>query len=186
MGKLYYFMGGSGSGKDSLMQLIRQQFDGDILVAPRYITRAADAGDENHFALTSKEFALRQQLGLFAMHWCANGLHYGIGNEVHDWLKLGKPILLNGSRAYYQQAKAKFTEQLQGIWIDVDERILAQRLTARARESDAEIAQRLSRHEELKRPVGDVAVINNNGSLAQSLDQFVALLEDCRFHSGAF
>lgn len=186
MSKIYYFMGGSGSGKDSLMQMIRQQFDGATLVAPRYITRAADAGDENHIALTEKEFALRRQLGLFAMHWCANGLQYGIGNELNDWLNRGKPILLNGSRAYYQQAKAKFTNQLQGIWIDVDETILAQRLMARARESDAEIALRLSRHEDLKRPAPEVAVIDNNGSLAQSLDQLVALLEDSRLQLGVY
>lgn len=171
--KLYYFMGASGSGKDSLLQAVRQQFDGELLVAPRYITRASDAGGENHIALSVSEFRLRQRLGLFAMHWQANGLHYGIGQEVHHWLASGVAVLVNGSRGYYPQAKALFGQQLQGIWVQVNPDTLARRLVLRGRESAAEIADRMARHATLQPPPGQVVCIDNNGSLANSLDQLI-------------
>lgn len=48
MGKLIYLVGASGSGKDSLLQALRQQQTIPLLVAHRYITRACNAGSENH------------------------------------------------------------------------------------------------------------------------------------------
>ena len=52
MGKLIWLMGPSGSGKDSLLEVLRQQEHSDLLVAHRYITRPATAGCENHIALS--------------------------------------------------------------------------------------------------------------------------------------
>ncbi|MFB0871956.1 ribose 1,5-bisphosphokinase, partial [Enterobacter hormaechei] len=61
MSKIVWLMGPSGSGKDSLLAALRQQENNQLLVAHRYITRAADAGCENHIALSEKEFAQRQK-----------------------------------------------------------------------------------------------------------------------------
>ncbi|GAL20638.1 ATP-binding protein PhnN [Vibrio maritimus] len=38
-GKLYYIVGPSGAGKDTLIDAIRAEFPEDIIVAHRYITR---------------------------------------------------------------------------------------------------------------------------------------------------
>lgn len=57
MGKLIWLMGPSGSGKDSLLTALRQQEHAQLLVAHRYITRAANAGSENHVALSEQEFS---------------------------------------------------------------------------------------------------------------------------------
>lgn len=59
MGKLILLMGPSGSGKDSLLAELRQQEPAQLLVAHRYITRAANAGNENHIALSEPEFFTR-------------------------------------------------------------------------------------------------------------------------------
>lgn len=56
MGRLIWLMGPSGSGKDSLLSALRQQEHPQLLVAHRYITRAANAGSENHIALSEQEF----------------------------------------------------------------------------------------------------------------------------------
>ena len=56
MGKLIWLMGPSGSGKDSLLAELRQREQTQLLVAHRYITRAASAGSENHIALSEQEF----------------------------------------------------------------------------------------------------------------------------------
>ncbi|WP_119394503.1 ribose 1,5-bisphosphokinase [Salinibius halmophilus] len=171
MAKIYYFMGASGSGKDSLIHAVRKQFEGELLVAPRYITRASDAGSENHIELSVSEFQLRLRLGLFAMHWQANGLYYGIGCEIDQWQSV--PVLVNGSRAYYEQAKQDYGSRLQGVWVDVATDVLAQRLHQRGRESTSEIQARLERHAQFTLPHNDVIRINNNGSITESLDQFI-------------
>ncbi len=61
-GKLIWLMGASGSGKDSLLTELRQREQTQLLVAHRYITRAASAGSagsENHIALSEQEFFTR-------------------------------------------------------------------------------------------------------------------------------
>jgi hypothetical protein len=66
-------MGPSGSGKDSLLSALRQREHPQLLVAHRYITRAANAGSENHIALSEQEFFTRAGQNLLALSWHANG-----------------------------------------------------------------------------------------------------------------
>ena len=65
-GKLIWLMGASGSGKDSLLTELRQREQTQLLVAHRYITRAASAGSENHIALSEQEFFTRAGQNLLA------------------------------------------------------------------------------------------------------------------------
>lgn len=93
-------MGPSGAGKDSLLGYARERLAGQPLVfAHRHITRPATAGSENHVALSEAEFALREAHGRFAPSWRRNGLAYGLGCEVTDWLAAGLVVVVNGSRA---------------------------------------------------------------------------------------
>ncbi|SQA98136.1 Ribose 1,5-bisphosphate phosphokinase PhnN [Cedecea neteri] len=105
MSKLIWLMGPSGSGKDSLLSALRQQEHARLLVAHRYITRAADAGCENHIALSANEFEQRQQLGLFALSWQAHEHSYGVGVEMDIWLEAGFDVVVNGSRQHLKQAR---------------------------------------------------------------------------------
>ena len=99
-GKLIWLMGASGSGKDSLLTELRQREQTQLLVAHRYITRAASAGSENHIALSEQEFFTRAGQNLLALSWHANGLYYGIGVEIDLWLHAGFDVLVNGSRPF--------------------------------------------------------------------------------------
>ncbi|MBU5601898.1 ribose 1,5-bisphosphokinase, partial [Citrobacter sp. S55_ASV_140] len=89
MGKLIWLMGPSGSGKDSLLAELRLQEPAQLLVAHRYITRAANAGNENHIALSEQEFFTRAGQNLLALSWHANGFYYGVGVEIDLWLHAG-------------------------------------------------------------------------------------------------
>jgi ribose 1,5-bisphosphokinase len=146
-GRLIYLVGASGAGKDSVLNRMRtllQPCD-RIIVAHRYITRAADAGGENHVALSTPEFLQRRDAGCFALHWQSHGLHYGIGREVELWLDLGLRVLANGSRAHV----ARLTEccpQAEVVEIVASEPVIRQRLQARGRESEAAIEARLARN----------------------------------------
>lgn len=105
-GKLIWLMGASGSGKDSLLTELRQREQTQLLVAHRYITRAASAGSENHIALSEQEFFTRAGQNLLALSWHANGLYYGVGVEIDLWLHAGFDVVVNGSRAHLPQARA--------------------------------------------------------------------------------
>lgn len=107
-GKLIWLMGASGSGKDSLLTELRQREQTQLLVAHRYITRAASAGSENHIALSEQEFFTRAGQNLLALSWHANGLYYGIGVEIDLWLHAGFDVVVNGSRAHLPQARARY------------------------------------------------------------------------------
>lgn len=175
-GRLFYLMGPSGAGKDSLLRRCRERLGGQsCLVASRYITRAPELQGENHLALSEAEFAQRVQLGAFALHWRANGHRYGIGVEIDQWLARGIDVLVNGSRGHLAQARERYGEQLVPLLLQVDPRVLEQRLLARGRESAEQIAARVARAGELAREgLDDARLIDNNGDLDTALEQLLA------------
>lgn len=99
-GEMVAQLGPSGSGKDSLLAELRQQEHEQLLNAHRYITRAANAGNENHIALSEQEFFIRAGQNLLALSWYANGFYYGLGIEIDLWLHAGFDAVVNGSRAH--------------------------------------------------------------------------------------
>lgn len=171
--QLFYIIGPSGSGKDSIISQIRSEWPMHIMVAHRYITRRADAGNENHVALSSDEFYKRKERQLFSLNWYANGHHYGIGCEVDVWLRKGVDVIVNGSRAHLPQAQQRYGDSLVPIVITVDHQVLKERLIARGRETLEEINQRLTRSLSLKSTVINQAMtLDNSGHLKQTVEPF--------------
>ncbi len=169
-GRLFYLIGASGCGKDSLICYARQHLKGNetVLFAHRYITRPPAAGGENHIALKCEEFLKRLEKGLFAMHWQSYGYHYGIGIEIDLWLSKGCRVVVNGSRSYLQEAKDRYPN-LKVIWIDASHAELKRRLEVRGRETAEQIRVRLGRNRKLKKAlickIPDTIILNNNGAL---------------------
>ncbi|ULN66222.1 ribose 1,5-bisphosphokinase [Vibrio gigantis] len=183
-GQLYYVIGPSGAGKDSIISALREQFVKDLVVAHRYITRAADAGGENHVELSDDEFFIRYSRNMFAMSWQAHGMSYGIGQEVHQWMDAGLSVVVNGSRAYLDAARDLFGEKLVPVVVSVKPEVLEARLRARGRESEAEIALRLQRAADYcvdsvsgVSTINNTLCIDNSGTLEQSIAQFARLKE---------
>jgi len=178
--RLIYVVGASGSGKDSLMRYARNCLanESQVVFAHRYITRAADAGGENHVALTQVEFDSRLRAGLMAMHWESHGNVYGLGIEVNQWLAKGITVVVNGSREYLETAAKRYPE-LMAVWVEVSQEVLRTRLLARGRESAEEIEKRLARL-----PKGPTLgrrgeLIRNDGELRVAGDTLVDLIRRC-------
>lgn len=170
-GRLFYLMGPSGAGKDSLLDACRgQRVAGHWLqVAPRHITRRSEAGGENHIALTPAAFQQSLDDGLFALHWQANGRLYGIGIEIDHWLAAGDAVLVNGSRAYLDEARARYGNVLVPVMVCVAPGIQRQRLLERGRETPEEIEARIERSIRLQDQLGDeLATVQNDGTLADA------------------
>ena len=179
---LIYLVGASGSGKDSLLAHARARLAAqqEVIFAHRYITRAASAGGENHIALSTAEFAMRQQAGLLAMHWESHGYYYGVGIEINHWLAKGMTVVVNGSREYLPTATEMYPE-LRSVWIEVDPETLRARLEARGRENPDEISARLARRTPRQPSDHSGDVIRNDGALNVAGDALVDLI---RRHSG--
>jgi ribose 1,5-bisphosphokinase len=179
-GRLFYIVGASGAGKDSLIQYARDKLsshDG-VLFAHRYITRAPDPRGENHVALSESEFALRERSGLFALAWHSHGYHYGIGIEIDHWLERSLDVVVNGSRGYLAVARARYAG-LCVVWINAKPQVLAARLQKRGRESGSQIVARLARAARPSVfPPPDALQISNDGPLEQAGDRLVDVLAD--------
>lgn len=172
--QLFYLVGASGAGKDSLLAAIEKTAlpSDRVLVAHRYITRPANSGGENHIALSLNEFTQRAEAGLFLFHWSAHDNNYGIGIEVLTWLKRGFHVLMNGSRAYYPTAQQRYPT-IKAIEIRVSPETLQQRLQTRGREKGEAIDQRMSRTDTIVTNLpDDIWRIDNNGTLAESTQIF--------------
>ncbi|SOZ38448.1 phosphonate metabolism protein/1,5-bisphosphokinase (PRPP-forming) PhnN [Cupriavidus neocaledonicus] len=175
---LFYLMGPSGSGKDSLLRALRERLRADhrIVIAHRYITRAADA-NEASVALTPEEFQRRRALGCLALDWRSHGLHYGIGIEIEQWLARGLTVIVNGSREYLPQAVARYP-RLCAVHVRVQPEVLAARLRQRGREAEDAIAGRLARaRQAFTVPPGCRLVeIDNSGGLESAVAALAQLV----------
>lgn len=180
MANLFYVMGPSGAGKDSVLTYARQHFGPDDPVAfvHRYITRDAESGSENHVALTEQEFAGRLSKGLFAMHWESHGLHYGIGIEIEQWLEKGMNVVINGSREYLEVAAQKYPK-LRPVLVTVSLTVLRQRLLVRGRESAREISKRIHRASMFNGlRHNSLVFLDNSGPLHEAGNHFIQLIKE--------
>lgn len=176
MGGIFAIVGPSGAGKDTLMEALAARFPKVHLVR-RVITRAQEAGGERFEGVSEAEFDRRLARGDFALHWPAHGFRYGIPASVRDRLAEGKTVLFNGSRAMLDEAQRAFPG-LTVIHVTARPEVLAARLTARGRETQAEIAERLERAR-LKLPEGMKMIeIDNSGPLEAAVDQLAAAVLD--------
>jgi ribose 1,5-bisphosphokinase len=165
---LVLVVGPSGAGKDTLLNAARVAFRGDarISFARRVITRPPDPHGENHEPVTEAEFASRE----FALSWFAHGLRYGIPAAELDAASV---TVVNVSRGVIAEAAARYPVLV--IDITASPEILAERVTARGRETSDDVALRLARTAAIPRGV-QVETVRNDGKLADAVEQFVALL----------
>lgn len=178
-GRLIFLVGPSGSGKDSLIDASREQLAvAGVEIARRVITRSAEAKGEAAQGVTPEQFDTLRAQGAFAMHWRANGLDYGIPRQVDQWLAAGRPVLVNGSRAYLAEARQRYQDLLV-VLVQVKPEVLRQRLLARGRETTEEVEQRLARSARLQAAADpSVHVLDNSSTLEAAVAAFFSLLRN--------
>ena len=156
---LVLVVGPSGAGKDTLLDLARAELADDrrVRFVRREITRPASAGGEDHIAITAAEFDARRNQ--YALSWQAHGLGYGIPADIADDLAQANVVVANVSRAMIAEAATKFPVIV--LEITAPPAVLAARLAARGRETEADIAARLARQVPLPDGVRVVRVVND-------------------------
>ena len=160
-GRLYYVMGPSGAGKDSVLGWARDNGPSYAVVcAHRYVNRPAQADGELHVALSAEEFERRERRGLFALTWQAHGLRCGLGKEIEHWLRQGANVLVNGSRKAFPLARARFND-IVPVLITASRESIARRLMAHGRETPEEVEERLARHQHYVVPDNALTIVND-------------------------
>lgn len=175
-GLLFFIVGPSGVGKDSLIDGLRARLDSsEFVFARRVITRPADAGGELHDEVSPAEFLAREARGDFLASWQAHGLHYGIPVSVCNALAQGRHVIANGSR----NAAAALFERLPNmilVHVEAPPELLAARLAARGRENASAIANRLARGSGLYPPSLQRMTVQNDRDLQTGIVRLEAAI----------
>lgn len=172
---LVLVVGPSGAGKDTLINAAKAALAADpsFVFPRRVVTREAVKALEDHDTLSEAEFAAAEAAGAFALSWGAHGLRYGLPAKLNDDLRAGRTVVYNASRAMVATA----IDKLPGtrvMLIEATPEVRAKRLAGRGRESEAEIAGRLSREVTAELP-GAVRV-DNSGDVADGISRFLEAL----------
>lgn len=176
-GTLFYVVGPSGVGKDTLMSEGMKALgpSGRYVQARRVITRPAGIG-EDHQPVDPETFAGMVRDGRFLHHWQAHGLSYGLPISILDDLKAGRNVIANGSRGAIPDL-AGVVDRFVIVEITAPPGVVRERLIARGRESADEIERRLARAVEPLPSSQDVVTVINDTSLDEAVSLLVATLD---------
>jgi ribose 1,5-bisphosphokinase len=170
--------GPSGVGKDTVINYARLRLSGDrrFVFARRIITRDADAKSEDHETLTADAFFAAARAGHFALMWRAHGLDYALPRTIDTDIAAGRIVVANISRQLIDELSARY-ENFVLVVMSAHRDVIAQRLKARGRESDAEIVARLERIAVEDTVRYEAIRLENSGPREQAGERFVSILE---------
>lgn len=180
-GLLLAVVGASGVGKDTLIEGAAKQLRRDprFLFARRVVTRAGDAGGEQHLPMDPDIFEALRRTGGFALSWDAHGVSYGIPAALTRVIAKGRVVVANLSRTMLLDASRNLGPTI-AIEVSAPAAKLRQRLLARGRETADDIERRLARRVELPAGIRRIPFSNDlpvelaTGAFTQLLLQLVA------------
>ncbi len=169
-------VGPSGVGKDSVIEAL-EALSARIHRMRRVITRPEGEEGEDFDRVSEGTFQQMVDEDAFALHWPAHGLLYGVPQSIQQLRGQADAVLVNLSRSVLLRAQEVFGD-LVVISLTADPQVLAQRLSARGRESATDQARRLERAQ-ITLPDGlrRVVQIDNSGPLDQTVNAILTKLQ---------
>ena len=179
-GALVLVVGPSGAGKDTLIAHARDRLveDKRFVFVQRIITRPSEpltSGGEVHEAMTEKQFLDARARGELAFSWHSHGLHYGIQNTIVEYIADGRVVVANVSRTVIPAAGEIAARRLV-VNVTARPEFLAARLEMRGRETNEQIASRVTRSVDIELAGAAFAEIRNEGSVVAAGSMLLDLL----------
>lgn len=176
-------VGPSGAGKDTIIDYAREKLhdDSGVEFVRRVITRPSDAGSEDHDTLADAAFDEAEKQGAFALSWPAHGLKYGLPASVDGTIADGRVAIANLSRGALAALRQRYAN-VAVVEITARPDILAERLSARGRESRGEVLARLARIAPVDRSA-DVITIDNSGAREEAGERFLEIVRKAIAHA---
>ena len=178
-GRLVLVVGPSGAGKDTLLRLAQAACvdDRDIVFPRRVVTRESSETEDN-MAMSQDEFRRAREHGDFAVHWEAHGHSYALPLEINDDILAGRAVVANVSRTVIGALRQTYANVVV-VAITAPPDVLAQRLAARARHSDGNIAERLARSVDDASANADVTILNAGSAEYHSRHLLRVIRNEC-------
>lgn len=173
-GGLFFLVGNSGSGKDSVLEKAKELWPKEkdpFYIPERVITRPPHPS-EKFISVSEQEFREMQAHGKFCFMWKSYGLFYGIPRKILDMIHGQNIVIVNVSRQIIHEAKKQFPD-LKIIFIKVPFAITKERILSRGREieQDPVFQERIERAEKNQNlPEADFT-IDNSGDLEAAGNQ---------------
>ncbi|MBA9065918.1 MULTISPECIES: phosphonate metabolism protein/1,5-bisphosphokinase (PRPP-forming) PhnN [Methylobacterium] len=174
-GCLVLVVGPSGAGKDTLIRLARAALaDDPRYVFPRRLVTRPPSADEDNDEIDEAAFADGCTAGRFTLSWRAHGLGYALPAEAGRRAADGQVVICNVSRRVVAEAR-RTCPRVSVVEVTAPPEILAQRIAARGRPQDGDLAARLAREGDV---VADLTILNT-GSPGDAASRLVAHLRAC-------
>lgn len=172
VGGFVLVVGPSGAGKDMVIAGARAQLAGDArFVFPRRLVTRPPSAHEDNAEITEDAFARGAEAQAFSLHWRAHGLGYAIPAEAAAQAGQGRIVVCNVSRRVIEAAR-RTLPGVHVVAVAAAPEVLAERLAARGRPQDGDLAARLSRAV----PTDADDTVANDGARSVAVARFVAIL----------
>jgi ribose 1,5-bisphosphokinase len=179
-GRLVLVVGPSGAGKDTLIGRARAALRNDhSIVFPRRTVTRPENNAEDHDCMTEHEFERALGNGMFALAWNAHGLNYGIPASIVADVRTGRTVVSNVSRGAIEQARGRY-QRVSVVLITAPAEVLAQRLSARERDSDGLNAERLARNQAFNKILRPDFTIENSSLPDQAARKLITIIRHGR------
>jgi len=182
-GSLFVVTAPSGAGKTSLTRALLQATPG-LRLSTSYTTRAPRPGEQNgreyHFVDEPTFLAMRDR-GEFLENALVHGNRYGTSKKViAETLERGQDLVLEIDWQGAAQVRRLIPDSVHIFILPPSTAALKERLTKRAQDADAVIAQRLEAAREELRHCGEFDYVIMNQDFARAVDDLSAIVRAAR------
>jgi ribose 1,5-bisphosphokinase len=137
------------------------------------VTREASAFEDNA-QVSFETFRQARDNGGFAVHWEAHGHGYALPRAIDDELRASHTVIANVSRTVIEAMRRAYADVVV-VSVTAPAEVLSQRLAARARGSDGQIADRVGRAVDGAAAAPD-ATIHNVGSAETHAQELLRII----------
>lgn len=177
-GTLFLLIGNSGSGKDSLINWVFENWPSNVqapIIPTRIITRPPSPETEEFDSISEDKFQDLSKAGAFTLQWKSYNIYYGVKAEIEDSIAQGRSVLVNVSRQIVEETRSRLPNVC-AIFVKVPLHITEARIRDRGREEGADLEERLERARQNQDFPGADYVVDNSGDLENAGRQLLKIL----------